>query len=367
MKLIDRYITRELIVNVVFAVAVLSFVLVFGNVFRALLPLIVNSDFPAAYLLTFIACILPYSLTFTIPWGLLAAALLVFGRLSADNELTALRGNGISVTRICVPLFVLAAVMTGVCLWLTVRVAPAAYQRLTTMMFDVATQNPMMLFQADQVIEQFPGRKIYVGRTDGNKLENIIVFETNESALPMRVAVARYGLVELDLPNQRILLRLQNARYQERDETDPLNLRRMRDGISVDEGTLPISLSDLRENTKLVARTALSQEQLLTQLANGNPRQQSASRTEINRRFSLPFSCVAFALVAVPLGVSTQRRETSVGFGVSIAVAFSYFVFMIIADTLRETPHARPELLVWLPNLLFIGAGIAMFRRLARH
>ena len=79
MKLIDRFVSRELIVNVLFAIAVLSLVLVVGNIFRKLLPLLVNHDVPIEYLITFIAYVLPFSLIFTIPWGLLTAILLVFG------------------------------------------------------------------------------------------------------------------------------------------------------------------------------------------------------------------------------------------------------------------------------------------------
>src|SRR3954453_18063986 len=118
MKLIDRSITRELLVNIFFAIFVLSLVLVVGNIFRQLLPLLVNHDVPMQYLLSFIAYILPFSLIFTIPWGMLTAILLVFGRISADNELIALRANGVSVTRICIPLAVIAIVSTAICLWL---------------------------------------------------------------------------------------------------------------------------------------------------------------------------------------------------------------------------------------------------------
>ena len=124
MKLIDRFVSRELIVNVLFAILVLSLVLVVGNIFRKLLPLLVNHDVPLEYLLTFIAYVLPFSLIFTIPWGLLTAILLVFGRLSADNELIALRSNGVSVTRVCLPLLVLAIISTAICLWLTVMWRP---------------------------------------------------------------------------------------------------------------------------------------------------------------------------------------------------------------------------------------------------
>ena len=110
MKLIDRAVGREILVNVLFAIFVLSLVLVVGNIFRKLLPLLVNHDVPVGYVVTFIAYILPFSMIFTIPWGLLTAILLVFGRLSADNELIALRANGVSVTRVCVPLAAVAIV-----------------------------------------------------------------------------------------------------------------------------------------------------------------------------------------------------------------------------------------------------------------
>jgi LPS export ABC transporter permease LptF len=368
MRLIDRFISRELLVNILFAIFVLSLVLVVGNIFRKLLPLLVNHDVPAEYLITFIAYVLPFSLIFTIPWGLLTAILLVFGRLSADNELIALRSNGVSVTRVCVPLLFIALVATAICLWLNVKVAPAAQERLRSTIFDLATRNPMALFGSDQVIDEFPGRKIYVGKKHGKKLENIIVFEMDEKGMPMKVTFAKTGKLEADLANKRILMHLYRARYQQRDEANPWDLRKIRDGINMEEGTLPISLADLYDREKKQpSRSALSIEQLLDQLKSGDRQEQSASRTEINKRFSFPFSCLAFALIGVPLGVTAHRRETSIGFLMSLVVAIVYFLFIIIADTLRANPKLHPELLVWVPNILFLVLGAWMFRRLARR
>src|ERR1700682_61354 len=196
MKIVDRYISRQLIVNLLFAIAVLSFVLVLGNIFRKLLPLLVNHDLPVEYVVGFVAYVLPFSLIFTIPWGLLTAVLLVFGRLSADNELTALRSNGVSIGRVCHPLATLAFICTAICLWLNVKVAPAAQEKLRSTIFNLATRDPMALFGSDQVIDEFPGRKIYVGKKKGNELENIIVFEMNENAMPIRVTYARTGMLE---------------------------------------------------------------------------------------------------------------------------------------------------------------------------
>jgi LPS export ABC transporter permease LptF len=368
MKLIDKFVSREVLVNVLFAIAVLSLVLVVGNIFRKLLPLLVNHDVPMEYLLAFIAYVLPFSLIFTIPWGLLTAILLVFGRLSADNELIALRANGVSVTRVCIPLAGIALVSTAICLWLNVQVAPAAQEKLRSTIFNLATRDPMALFGSDQVIDQFPGRKIYVGKKEGNRLENITVFELDEKSLPMRVTFARSGRLEADLENKRILMHLYNARYQQRDEKDPNDLRKIRDGINMAEGTLPISLEELYEKEKKrPSRSALSIEQLLEQLKSENKREQSASRTEINKRFSFPFACLAFAIIGVPLGVTAHRRETSIGFAVGLIVAVTYFLFVIIGDTLRGNPKVHPELLVWFPNVLFIVLGALLFRRLARQ
>jgi LPS export ABC transporter permease LptF len=368
VKLIDRAVSRELLVNVSFAIFVLSLVLVVGNIFRKLLPLLVNHDVPMEYLVTFIAYVLPFSLIFTIPWGLLTAILLVFGRLSADNELIALRANGVSISRICIPLAAVALVCTAICLWLNVQVAPAAQEKLRSTIYDLATRNPMALFDSDQVIDQFPGRKIYVGKKDGNKLENIIVFEVDDNSIPIRVTYARTGKLEADLENKRILMHLYDARYQQRDEKNPLDLRKIRDGINMAEGTLPISLEELYEKEKKrPSRSALSIEQLLEQLKSENKNERSASRTEINKRFSFPFSCLAFALIGVPLGVTAHRRETSIGFAMGLIVAVSYFLFVIIGDTLRSNPKVHPELLVWFPNILFLLLGAFLFRRLARQ
>jgi LPS export ABC transporter permease LptF len=368
MKLIDRSMSRELLMNLFFAVAVLSLVLVIGNIFRRLLPLLVNHDVPPEYIITFVAYILPFSLIFTIPWGLLTAILLTFGRLSADNELIALRSNGVSILRICASLAVIAVICTGLSIWLNAIVAPAAQQKLRRTIFDLATRNPMALFGSDQVIDQFPGRKIYVGKKQGNQLENIVVFEMDDKAMPVRVTHARTGTLEADLPNQRILMHLYNARYQQRDEQDPFDLRKIKDGINMAEGTLPISLEELyNKEKKRPNRSTLSVEELIDQLKTTDIKTQSATRTELNKRFSFPFSCLAFAIMAVPLGVTAHRRETSMGFLISLLVAFSYFLFVIAADTLRLKPQMHPELLVWFPNVLFIGIGALLFRRLARQ
>ena len=91
------------------------------------------------------------------------------------------------------------------------------------------------------------------------------------------------------------------------------------------------------------------------------------ARVELHKRFAVSLACAAFALIAIPLGVTAHRKETSVGFGLSLIVAFAYFFFIIMADTFRSNPAAHPTVLIWIPNVLFALLGGWLFWRLSRR
>jgi lipopolysaccharide export LptBFGC system permease protein LptF len=93
----------------------------------------------------------------------------------------------------------------------------------------------------------------------------------------------------------------------------------------------------------------------------------SRSLTELSKRYSFSLACITFALVGIPLGVTAQRRETSSGFALSLITATVYLVFIILADTLNSQPAAYPHLIMWLPNVLFLGIGGFLFYRLSRR
>ena len=365
MKIIDRYVGKELLVTALFAVAVLSLVLVLGNVFKRLLDLLVNHDVPLEYIISFIAYILPFSLTFTIPWGFLTAVLLVFGKMSAENELIALRSNGVSIPRICVPVAVLALACTLICLWINISVAPRAQEKMHSALFKIATSNPIAMFGSDQVIDEFPLKKIYVERKDGHSLFNVLVYDLNEKGDPMRVIQARRGELEADLVNKQVIMHLDDLRYEARDVNAPEDLARIQQGVTAREMPFPVSLQALYEKNK--RRRGLPQMTLQELLKAKADTQTCARLTEANKRFSFALASLAFALVGVPLAITAHRKETSIGFLFSVMVAFVYFFFIIIADTVRNNPKFHPELLIWAPNVIFISLGTILFYRMSRR
>src|SRR5260221_3570198 len=180
-----------MLVTSLLAVTILGVVLVLGNIFKQLPELLVNDDAPLELILSFIAYILPFSLTFTIPWGYLTAVLLVCGKLSAEHELIALRASGVSIPRVCIVVFVLSFACVGICLWINVDVAPKAQIRMKDALYNIATNNPLAMFGSDKVIEDFPGKKIYVGRNQGAQLFNLLIYEMSENFQPMKVVHAQ--------------------------------------------------------------------------------------------------------------------------------------------------------------------------------
>ncbi len=373
VRLLDRYIGRQLLVTALFAIVVLSVVLVLGNIFKKLLDLLVNQNAPASLILSFIAYVLPFSLTFTIPWGFLTSVLLVFGRMSAENELTALRSNGVSIPRACMPVWGLAAVFTAICLWINLDVAPHAQQQMKNALFNIATNNPLAMFGTDKVIEDFPGHVIYVEKSSGDRLTNLLVYKIDEETKALKsVMFAREGRLELGTAmvknakgkmeeEKQLILKLHDGRYEERDDNHPDELSRLRNGIVVAEGSVAISLNALYEKKQKaggVSSMALG-ELLATE--------KSEKTIEINKRLSNALATFAFALLAVPLAVTAQRKETSVGFAISLAIGLVYYLFFFLTDMARNRPNLHPELLVWVPNIIFFTIGAVRFTKLARR
>ena len=229
MKILDRYLLSSLAVATLMGVSLLSVVLVLGNVFKEMLDLLINHDVPISTVLSFVAFVLPFSMTFTIPWGFLTAVLLVFGRLSADNEIIALRANGVSFPRILSPVLLLAVALVGICFWINVDVAPRAQYAMLSSLYKLATSNPASLFQPDEVVEQFPDRRIYVGGRNGDTLENLMVFEIGEKGLS-KVVFAKTGTLTSDPANDRLLLRVKDAHFEQRDDANPSDVDLIRQG-----------------------------------------------------------------------------------------------------------------------------------------
>ncbi|RBP35512.1 lipopolysaccharide export system permease protein [Roseimicrobium gellanilyticum] len=395
LRIFDRYIFSQVAWSTLMGVLVLTGVMVLGTVFKEMERLLGDtSSLPILAVLQFISYVIPYSLIFTIPWALLTAILLVFGRMSADNEMTALRMTGMPMWRICMPVFILAVAMSGVCFWVNIQLAPMAKTKIKRLFYDLALDDPAVLFQEGKVLEKFPGYRIFTKKRKDKKLWDVEIVQTTLGNMERYIRAER-AEVEVTPGVTDFILRLYDCQIEttKADEAPPAPSAATAAAATVPaapveddpsakfqplyakEFAISFPLSELKAKTERVSNSMKSTDDLWTEVktgvsvVNGQPMTKSlisAVRTEISLRYSFSLVAIVFCLVGIPLAVTAQRRETSIGFALSLLVAVSYQVFVILASNLAEKRGAYPHILMWLPTLLFTAVGVRLFYKLSR-
>ncbi|MEO0447852.1 MAG: LptF/LptG family permease, partial [Verrucomicrobiota bacterium] len=317
---------------------------------------------------------LAYSLIFIIPWALLVATLLTFGRLSANNELTALRMTGRSLHRICAPVFFTAILCALATLWVNVEAAPRSKANISQLFFRIATENPGSMFLEDEFVNTFPGYSAYtktrnlIDQKSGHyDISNLVLVKLDAGRKPEIFIQAEQAEIRFEEGNREdLFLELNQAHLESTPGTTDAEFFQ-HDLIKPGHATLKLSLEKLREKEKKQKPSYLPSRELIPVIdAEESPKRKAYLRTELHKRYSLSCACLAFCLVGIPLGVTAQRKETSTGLALSIAIAACYFVLLTTAEIFHEDPSAYPHILIWLPNIIFIPVGLILFHRLSR-
>ena len=86
----------------------------------------------------------------------------------------------------------------------------------------------------------------------------------------------------------------------------------------------------------------------------------------VQEKFNLSLAVFSFALIGVPLGIKVSRRETSANLGLALLLVLGYYLITVIVKWLDQRPEYRPDLLFWLPNVIFLALAVRLFRRMDR-
>lgn len=351
---------KELITVTLSTIAVLTFLLVLVNVFKDIFDLILNTEVPLTLIFKLVYLLIPWTLTYTLPWGLLLGVLLVFGRWSQDRELLALKASGIGLAPIIAPAVAMALLFTGISFIVNSYIAPQCRESFKEIAYEVVSSNPINLLTPRQPIDKFPGYRMFIDERTGSRLKSVFLWQVDAQGRPLRTIRAEEGEVTIDTDQSKIILKLKNVRQEERvGEGDSA---RFQVGARAQEMPIVIpfqSPQSKKQEKRGLGISTLSDltNEIFYSAALEEKSRISSMLTEFHKRIALGFSCLTFTLIGIPLAIQTNRRETSIGVAVSLGIVIAYYFMIVMAEAFKQNASAYPELIVWAPNLIFQAIG----------
>jgi lipopolysaccharide export system permease protein len=228
VRIISKYVLREHLGPLVFAMSALTSLLLLNYVAKQL-PQLVGKGLPWDVIAEFLLLSLPFTVAMTLPMAVLVATLHAFSRLASDSEITAFKASGLALPRLMVPVVVSGLVLTGVMVWFNDQVMPAANWKLQTLMNDIARKKPTFALRP-QVINEVLPMKLFLraGRLEGGSadMRDVTIYDFSDGSR-RRTIVADSGQVQLSPDGRDLILSLQHGNMIETNRTEPHRLQRV--------------------------------------------------------------------------------------------------------------------------------------------
>lgn len=361
MRLLDRYIFREVASHSVLGLAVFTFVFFVPQLVR-LMDLIVRHSGGIFAVAELFLCSLPPVLGFTLPMAVLVGVLIGLGRLSADSEIVALHASGIGLRRLLVPIGFVAAACALVTLVMTFWLSPLAVGTLRALEDRLLSSQAPYAIQPRVFDERFPHFILYVQDVEAaaTHWNGVFLAESGSSDRPSNVTIAKDALVVMS-PNQgQLELHLGAGSTHEYDPREPSKYNVTTFGQS----DIPIDVSAPRAAPKNAALNVT--EESVWSLFTSRGSNWRDARVEFHRRIAFPAACLVFALLGIPIGVQPRRGGRAAGLILTLVlIGVYYFVFVTGAHAAQQG-SVSPWFGIWIANIVAAFIGLVFLRRIEK-
>lgn len=357
MRILDRYIVREVFRHALLGLVVFTFVFFVPQLVR-LMELFVRHTGSGAQILELFLCIFPNVFTFTVPMAILIGVLLGLGRMSADSEIIALTALGIGRRRILLPVGVLAVTGAAVTLAMTAWLGPIALSTFRTIQADLVASQISFQVQPRVFDERFPKLVLYVNdlSASGTQWHGVFLAEAGGEN-GSRLTLAEDAIVIAEPAESKLELHLEGGTTHEFSRSEP-------DRYSVTafgQSDWPIEVNGL---APAEPRQASNQERSLHDLLGDNGPGWREARVELHRRLAFPVACFVFALVAVPLGAQPRRGGRAAGSLLAVILIASYYLLFVMGAGLAREGTLSPAGGIWIANVVLGFLGLSLLPRM---
>jgi lipopolysaccharide export system permease protein len=366
-RIVHRYILQEISIPLFMILCVLTFVLLMGRILQ-LMDLMINKGVAVADIVQFILYLMPSFLTITIPVSLLISILIALGRLSRDNEIIVLKSSGLSLYQLLPPI-----VFVSLCAFIITAVTgfflvPYGNFATKNLLFGMARQKASIGVKERVFNGDFAGLVLYAEElpSQGDFMRGVFISDNRTLKEPTTI-IARRGYFVSDPDSMVVTLRLQDGSMHTVDG-DAGTYKKV-DFTSYDIN-LDLSASigggsgEITKDSKEMSLTELISESRTPGL------KETALKEiiiELHKKFTLPFACIVFGIIGVPLGISKHRSGKSRGFVIGLMVIMIYYVLQIGGEALGETGMLPPAAGAWISNILVGTVGVYLLITAAKE
>jgi LPS export ABC transporter permease LptF/LPS export ABC transporter permease LptG len=359
MRLIDRYICRQVFSHALLGLGIFTFVFFVPQLVR-LMDLVVRHSASWTTLGILFLCTLPGILSFTLPIGVLVGVLIALGRMSADSELIAMSALGLGRRRLMVPIGALAVGATLITFCMTLWLGPLSVRTYRALEDRLRTGQASFQVAPRVFDERFPRLVLYVNDIDSAATRWKGVFLAGTDAKDVsRLTLAEEAIVVADRREGKLELHLRNGSDHEFSLNEPGNYSLS----AFAERDLPVEVRGLE--TGPASEPSIPGRTMHALLRERGTGARDAS-VEIQRRLSFPFACISFALLALPLGARPRRGGRAAGFLITLLLISGYYLLFTIGAGLARQGAIPVWAGIWSANVLTAALGIFLLPRLER-
>jgi LPS export ABC transporter permease LptG/LPS export ABC transporter permease LptF len=356
MRILTRYILREVVSHALIGVAILTFVLFTRDLGR-ILELVVRNSAPLPSVAEIFFFTVPVALTYTIPMGVLVGILIGLSRLAADSEITAMRASGIGVWAFLRIISIFIGVAWLLALANSLYLAPRSLAALGRLQDNLKSSQASFEVQPRVFYEGFPKTVLYVqdvkAISGGALWKGVFLADLSDPASP-RISLAREGLLVSQGPDT-LDLHLTDGSTHEADPKNPDQYQ-----VSTFQTTdIPIRIPAAQSNQEHEPTSLgeINVRDLLRTAEGADPITRRWHLIEFHRRLALPTTCIVLSMVGIPLGLSSKKGGKSSGIVVAMLLVFLYYSISLIGISFAKQGRMSPAAGVWLADFAFAVGG----------
>ncbi len=355
MKILQRYVLRELAFPCAICILTLNFIFMAGYLVKAA-HFIIGRGVPMLETFGVIALALPEMVSYTVPTSILTAVLIVFGGLSQNNEIRAIKASGINPMLVIVPALGAGLVMSFLMFVFNDQVTTRAGFELRRTTKKLLLQHPAALVEAGRFVKLSDTIVFLAKQVEGNRLRDIVAYETSDSEKPVRTIIAERGEM-VSLPGEPAMqIKLYDGSVSDSQGSSV-------QAIQFKTYEFPtFGQEDLRQMKKKMRDLSLA-ELLIRASREKAPEERREIWSAFHHRIAFAFGCFIFVFLGIPVAMLVQRGEIVLSFAISMGAASLYYILFVGAKTVAVEGYLPAVIAYWFPNLALLGAGTKLLRR----